>query len=132
MLIIYIRGDSVSGMKKVLILDDDIDIVEVIQIILDSAGYQVHGIYTGEGLMDVISEFGPDLIMLDVMLGPLDGRDLCNLLKNNVLTKHIPVLMISASHGIIQLSEKKCTPDEFIAKPFDIDHLLAKVNNLIA
>jgi DNA-binding response OmpR family regulator len=119
-------------MKRILILDDNPDILDVITLILDTEGYNICGILNGEELMNIISSFNPDLIMLDVMLGNLDGRDLCHMLKENNLTKHIPILMISASHGTLSLSEKKCAPEDFIAKPFDIDDLIGKVNKLLA
>jgi DNA-binding response OmpR family regulator len=119
-------------MKRILILDDNADILEVITIILDSGGFQVQGIQNGHDLLSVITSFSPDLIMLDIMLGDLDGRDLCNLLKHNEYTMFIPIIMISASYGIRNLSDKNCEPDDFISKPFDIDDLLQKVNALLS
>ncbi|MHB1179415.1 MAG: response regulator [Daejeonella sp.] len=62
------------------------------------------------------------------MLGDMDGREVCKTLKSDPQTSHIPVIMISASHNLFNAQEKKCLADDFIAKPFDIDHLATIVN----
>jgi DNA-binding response OmpR family regulator len=119
-------------MKKILVLDDDLEILKVITLILEMEGYEVRGIRTGYDLLDSVNLFHPDLILLDVMLGEHDGRVLCHDLKSSPLTESIPVIMISASHDMMKMPERFCKPDDFIAKPFDIYDLLEKVSkNLI-
>jgi DNA-binding response OmpR family regulator len=119
-------------MKKILIVDDNPDILELLSLIFDAEGYQILATPTGFQLLENVTKFYPDLILLDIMLGDYDGRDLCNELKNSALHKHIPILMLSASHGLYSLNEKHCHADGFMAKPFDVGRLIDKANSLVA
>jgi len=113
--------------KKILAVDDDNDILDVIRIILEEEGYEVVTLANGKHVFDIVKETSPDLILLDVMLGGLDGRDICRALKEDESFKKIPVVMISASHNLNNLLLMPGAPDNFLAKPFDIDHLLEMV-----
>lgn len=118
-------------MKKVLVVDDNEDILSIISIVLDMEGFQVRCCDNGHAVSDVIQSFSPDIILLDIMLGDMDGREVCKFLKSNPATLHIPVIMISASHNLFNKHENDCLADDFIAKPFDIDNLAMKVNQHI-
>lgn len=113
--------------RKILAVDDDNDIVEIIKIILEDEGYEVSTLTSGKDVLNVISSIKPDLILLDVMLGGMDGRDICRAIKAHSVFKYIPVLMISASHNLQNLLKLPGSPNDFLAKPFDIDHLIKKV-----
>lgn len=113
-------------MGKILAVDDDKDILDVIQYILEDSGYEVHALSDGTLLFDKIRSLTPDLILLDIMLGNLDGRELCRAVKTSEETRNIPVVMISASH-VAGSIDQKGAPDSFIAKPFDINDLLGVV-----
>jgi DNA-binding response OmpR family regulator len=113
--------------KNVLIVDDNRDILDLLQIILEMEGYRVSCLDDGSCLTDAILSDVPNLILLDIMLGPLDGRDLCEALNRNPQTSQIPIIMISASHENLTSGGKVCRPDAFISKPFDIDYLTATV-----
>ncbi len=113
--------------RKILIVDDDRDILEVMGLIMESEGYEVDLMSSGQKIFDHISIFNPDLIILDVMLGTMDGREICKKIKNTKDTLHIPIIMVSASHNIGDSVEKDCQPDDFVAKPFDIVNLINKV-----
>lgn len=113
-------------MRRILAVDDDKDILDVIQYILEDSGYEVDALSDGNLLFEKIKAQTPDLILLDVMLGNLDGRELCRAVKTSAETRDIPVVMISASHAAGSLDQKGA-PDAFIAKPFDIDDLLGVV-----
>ncbi|MES3017039.1 MAG: response regulator [Bacteroidota bacterium] len=113
--------------RKILIVDDDLDILEVIGLILESEGYEVELVSNGQQIFDHISQFNPDLIILDVMLGDMDGREICRNIKNSEETLHIPIIMISATHNMADSIKKSCKPDDFIEKPFDIVNLITKV-----
>jgi len=115
-------------MRRILAVDDDNDILEVLQFILEDSGYEVDTLSDGHHLMEKIREKMPDLILLDIMLGDLDGRELCKTVKKEGSTHHIPVIMISASHNIENTINQEGAPNDFIAKPFDISHLLSKIN----
>ncbi len=112
-------------------VDDDRDILDVIQYILEDAGYTVQTLTDGHFLFDTIRSYKPDLIILDIMLGNMDGRELCRDVKTNIETHDLPVIMISASHALADINSPKGKPDDFIAKPFDIDSLLNCVQRQI-
>ena len=121
-----------NAMKKILIVDDSIDILEVLSILFDLEGYEVKTIDNGFAITEIIKEYQPDLILLDVMLGVLDGRLICCELKGAPETATIPIIMISASHELNLKSQQKYHADDFIAKPFEIDFLLEKVTLQLA
>jgi CheY-like chemotaxis protein len=110
--------------KKVLVVDDDNDILDVIRIILEDEGYEVSTLDNGRDVLGVVASNMPDLILLDVMLCGMDGRDICKNLKSHALYKLIPIIMISASHNLQGLLEEEGSADGFISKPFDIDNLI--------
>lgn len=115
-------------MRRILAVDDDNDILEVLQYILEDSGYEVETLSNGHNLFAKIREHQPDLILLDIMLGGLDGRELCRHLKSVKETHDIPVILISASHYVSLSSlSQDGSPDDFIAKPFDIDVLLRSI-----
>lgn len=118
--------------KKILVVDDDQDIREIIMMILEGEGYGVSGLNRGEGVVETVSETHPDIILLDVQLGDMDGRDICKALKDQPQTRDIPIIMISATHGWQGLREKQCRADDFLAKPFDIAELVAHVGRYAA
>ncbi|SEA66899.1 response regulator transcription factor [Pedobacter hartonius] len=118
--------------KKILAVDDDNDILDVIRIILEDEGYEVFTLANGKQVFDFVGETDPDLILLDVMLGGLDGRDICRALKEHEVFKKIPVVMISASHNLNNLLLMPGAPDNFLAKPFDIDRLVDMVKAQLA
>lgn len=115
--------------KKILAVDDDSDILDVIRIILEEEGYEVFTLANGKNVFELVEENDPDLILLDVMLGGLDGRDICRALKEHATFKKIPIVMISASHNLNNLLLMPGAPDNFLAKPFDIDRLIEMVKS---
>jgi len=115
-------------MKKILVVDDDIDILTVVQLVLDSNGFEVSAISNWQNIYKQIDTFKPDLILLDVSLGTQDGRNICKQLKSNNDTKKISVILFSANHNV-HTSIPECLADSFIAKPFDINDLIEGINN---
>ena len=119
-------------MQRILVVDDDQDILEVLKYILEDSGYEVDTLSDGHFLFDKINEHIPDLILLDIMLGTMDGRELCKTIKSKTETHNIPVIMISASHTVSGLFNADLGPNDFVAKPFDIDELLDSVHKQLA
>ncbi|UOE47414.1 response regulator transcription factor [Mucilaginibacter sp. SMC90] len=119
--------NKMEQLKKILVVDDDADIRNVINFILTSEGYQVKELADGHDVDFTIADSRPDVILLDVMLGDMDGRDICRMLKEAPATKEIPIIIVSATHASID-HEKGCHADDYLPKPFDIDILLQKVN----
>lgn len=111
--------------KKIFILDDDKDILDSMKMVLEFKGYQVHTSAHAENLSS-ISEKAPDLLLIDLWMSGTDGSDICRQLKNNIQTRHIPVVIISANANIKELSYN-CKADGYISKPFEIDELLSTV-----
>lgn len=114
-------------MQRILVVDDDKDILEVLKYILEDSGYVVDTLSDGHFLFDKIQEHIPDLILLDIMLGNMDGRELCKDVKAAEATHNIPVILISASHTVSGLFNADLGPNDFVAKPFDINELLSSV-----
>ncbi|WEK20879.1 MAG: response regulator [Candidatus Pedobacter colombiensis] len=118
--------------KKILAVDDDKEIVEVIKIILEDEGYEVSTLTNGRNVLNIISSIRPDLILLDVMLGGMDGREICKAIKSHAIFKYIPIVMISATHNLQSFLKLPGSPNDFLSKPFDIDHLITKVRAQLA
>jgi DNA-binding response OmpR family regulator len=114
--------------KKILVVDDDPDILDAIQFALEDEGYTVTTSEKGEYAENLRDGNGglPDLIILDVLLSGKDGRLICKKLKGQDVTCHIPIIMISAHPGADR-SVREVGADDFLAKPFEVDALLAKV-----
>lgn len=119
-------------MQKILAVDDNEDILEVLKLILEDYDYDVKTLADGRKLVDQIEEYKPDLILLDIMLGEIDGRELCKTIKSNKDTHDIPIIMISASHGLSGQYKPYDAPNDFLAKPFDISELVDKVQSQLA
>ncbi len=109
--------------KKILIVDDERDILECLTMILEEEGYSVVPTVNGTYLEKLPIDDLPDLILLDVLLSGKDGRELVKYLKMQKETRRIPVIMISA-HPTAAASALEAGADIFIAKPFDLNHLL--------
>src|SRR4030042_1211481 len=114
--------------KKILVVDDEVDLVETLRFPLELEGFDVIVSYNGEDALNQAREKNPDLILLDIMLPKLDGYKVCRLLKFDERYKHIPILMLTAkTQEKDKLIGKETGADEYITKPFDIDDLMKKV-----
>lgn len=109
--------------KKILVIDDDVDILEPMSLLLEGEGYIVGTTTKGEQAYSEVSSFKPDLILLDILMSGSDGRTICKKLKNDKKTKDIKIIMMSAHPGADK-DAKRCGANGFIAKPFEIDELL--------
>ena len=108
---------------RILVVDDNTAILEAIKITLENEGYTVVTAVNYESIARQLGMYRPNLIILDVLLDGVDGRDICRRLKSDSETKSIPVIMISALSSV-QESVITSGADDFIAKPFDIDDFL--------
>jgi DNA-binding response OmpR family regulator len=113
-------------MKKILIIEDDLDILEITQIILEQEGYEIYAISDCNDIYHQLTEILPDLILLDINLPGFDGRDICEYIKSYNRLKHIPVVMMSANLDIEEIA-KRCGADGIIKKPFDMVELAGTV-----
>jgi two-component system, OmpR family, alkaline phosphatase synthesis response regulator PhoP len=114
--------------KKILVVDDEVDLVKTIQFSLELGGYKVLVSYNGEDALTQARKENPDLILLDIMLPKLDGYKVCRLLKFDEQYKHIPILMMTAkTQEKDKLMGKETGANEYITKPFDIEELMGKI-----
>lgn len=114
-------------MKRVMVIDDDEPILEVIHIILAEKGYDVYTISDSTTVEEKITEYNPDIILVDLWMTGLHGSKIVKKLKDDKKTKEIPIIMISANHEVEKIS-KEAHADDFLSKPFEIDDLVYTVN----
>lgn len=113
--------------KRILILDDDDAILEVMEASLEYANFTVKIIDESKDVFSEIEEFQPDLILLDYILQGINGGEICHQIKTSPRTTGIPVILMSAfPRVLLSLGDYGC--DAFIAKPFDLADLIQQVN----
>ena len=117
--------DIVKEEIKVLVIDDDVNILEAISFMLEIADYNVIT-DTGDNIHHKIISKRPHVILLDVLLSGKDGRTVCRELKSTKDLQNIPLILISA-HVDVKASAKACGADDYLEKPFDMDLLLEKI-----
>jgi DNA-binding response OmpR family regulator len=121
------------GKKKILVVDDEVDLVKMIQFSLELGGYKVLASYNGEDALNQARKENPDLILLDIMLPKLDGYKVCRLLKFDEKYKHIPILMMTAkTQEKDKLMGKETGANEYITKPFDMEELMQKIRTYLS
>ncbi len=116
-----------AAIKKILVCDDDPDILELVALMLRSNGYYTVCELNSPDIYKKIDEENPDAIVLDLWMPILSGEKIIKVLKRDQKTKHIPIIVISASNDGKEIAER-AGADDFIGKPFDIDTLLRVVN----
>jgi DNA-binding response OmpR family regulator len=117
-------------LPTILIVEDDEDTAEALHLFFQMTGYICLIQTKGSGFLALVEQVMPSLIIIDYLLPDSKGADLCNLLKNNINTRNIPVIMYSAYPQEFFSSETSGY-DAFIAKPFDLDNMLQLVRKLL-
>ncbi len=124
-----LKGDI---MKKVLIVDDEADIIEILQFVLEARGYECITAFDGEEGLRLAKEAKPDLILLDVMMPKINGYKISRLLKYDSKYKDIPILMLTArSQDEDKILGRETGADEYITKPFKVDYVIEKVKEYL-
>lgn len=112
-------------MTKILIVDDEKDIVETLSFLLKSKGYDVISAHDGEEGLKLAKEENPNLIILDVMMPKINGYKICRLLKYDAKYKNIPIIMVTArSQDNDKLIGEETGANEYITKPFEFSNVL--------
>jgi len=119
-----------NSQKIILVVDDDLDILAFLHDLLELEGYRVIITTRGDDVEKMQQESLPDLILLDVFLAGRDGLEIVKRLKNREETQQIPVIMFSA-HPKAEAMARAAGAEDFLAKPFPVDNLLAKVDALL-
>jgi DNA-binding response OmpR family regulator len=114
-------------MFKILVVDDDVNMLELLGPMLQKQGFEVYNLAEPEDTIKIANAFKPDLIILDVNLCDHDGRDICKELKADDATKKIKIILYSAEHDH-EDNFQEYGADDFIKKPFESDYLFSKLN----
>ena len=118
--------------EKILVVDDEKDIVELLQYNLEKEGYKISAVFSGEQCLENVKTELPDLILLDLMLPEIDGLDVCKFLKNNPQTSHIPIIMLTAKGEETDIVlGLELGADDYITKPFKVRELLARIKAVL-
>ncbi len=124
--------DNRMAKQKILIVEDDENIRELISFNLQTAKYSVIETETGEaGIKKAIND-SPDLILLDLMLPEMDGLDVCRQLKSDAITKNIPLIMVTAKGEEADIvTGLELGADDYVTKPFRPKELIARIRNIL-
>lgn len=118
--------------KRILLVDDETQLVEMVKMRLEANNYQVLCAYDGQEALDKARKEKPDLIILDLMLPKIDGYKVCRMLKFDEKYKNIPVILFTARAQETDVNlGKEVGADAYITKPFDPPALLAKIKELL-
>ena len=125
-------GD-LRGMRKILLVEDEPSVVELMTIYLGKRGFEVTSVIEGTEVLEKVRSVRPDLIILDIMIPKLNGFEVCNRLKADAELKSIPVLILSA---LVQKNEIemgiRMGAEMYMTKPFQNSELLAAIEKLLA
>jgi CheY-like chemotaxis protein len=117
--------------RKVLIVDDEYDLSEVTSFRLEIQGYDVQRAYNGYEGVEMAKTFQPDLILMDVLMPVMNGYEASKMLKQDEATRNIPVIAFTAANETLIGRKTIQRSDDVILKPYNIEDLVSKINNLI-
>jgi DNA-binding response OmpR family regulator len=118
-------------MSKILVVDDDKEIINILKISLESNNCKVVETYTGEGAIRKARTEAPDLILLDIMLPDMTGYEICNKLRNDPLTRSIPIIMVTGMGETGRIPGLELGATDYITKPFNQKELKTKIRNVL-
>lgn len=116
-------------MTRVLVVEDEAAIAELLREMLEEEGYEVALAQDGRVALGLVMEARPDLVVSDVMMPVLDGRALCRILQADPRSRSIPIMLMSAARQPI--ADERCRPAAFVQKPFNLSALLMTIARLI-
>ena len=114
--------------NKIVMADDEVDIVQILQKRMTQGGFQVYSAHDGQSALDLTVKHVPDLIITDVMMPIMNGFEFCKAVKQNIQTKDIPIIVVSAK-GSIQDSFMFLGVNDFLHKPFKLEQLESKIHD---
>ena len=124
----FTKADTMS--KQILIIDDDEEILKVLETVLEYNEFNVTALSEIDNLFAAIEAYQPDLILTDFLLSGINGGEICQKVKSNKETCHIPVILISG-YPELAVSFGKFGFDAFINKPFNIGDLIETIDHLL-
>ena len=118
--------------KKILIADDEPNIVAAIEFLLQQSGYEVHIARNGEEALELVEACVPDLVLLDVMMPKKSGYEVCTRIREHTDWRHIKVVMLSAKGREAEVNKGlSMGADLYVTKPFSTRELMAKIKGLL-
>lgn len=118
--------------RRILVVEDEEDILELISYNLAKENFAVHGVRSGEEAIEYVLSHVPDLVLLDLMLPGMDGFQVCRRLKNYVTSQHVPVVIVTAKGEEADIvTGLELGADDYITKPFSPKILVARVNAVL-
>lgn len=117
--------------QRILIVDDEPDLVRILQILLQAQGYETDQAPDAPTALRKVSQHAPDLILLDVMLPGMSGLEMCRMLKGEAATRDMRVMLLTARADQDD-SFREVGADDCVLKPFAIDRLLERIQSLLA
>lgn len=127
-------NNSKSARKKILIVDDEGDMLKLTRKRLEVNGYSIVTLQNGSHTLEMAKSGKPDLILLDVVMPVKNGCDICKELKSDEMTRDIPVILFTAHYpekNFLDINYSEFGADDWIAKPYDDELLLKKIERLI-
>ncbi|MCQ9207983.1 MAG: response regulator [Omnitrophica bacterium] len=118
--------------KRILIVDDDPDILDILRLTIPEEEYEVVQAEDGQEALDKVYERPPDLIILDYVIPKIDGRAVCQKLKKDVLLRHMPIIMLTGKGDVKdKVKGLDAGADDYIVKPFEPEELLARIRMIL-
>ncbi len=117
---------------RVLVVDDEEDIRDVLKITLEAEKYEVIEAENGEEALKIIAQKTPDLVLLDYKMPKMDGREVCRRVKKDILLRHLPIIMVTGKGEITdKVDGIDAGADDYIVKPFEPEELLAHIKMIL-
>jgi CheY-like chemotaxis protein len=116
---------------RILVVDDVPRNVRLLATVLTAAGYEVVSAGSGAEAIEAVARDGPDLVLLDIRMPDIDGYEVCRRLRSDPAAEFLPIVMVTSAEGEERVAALEAGADDFVAKPFNQDELLARVRSLI-
>ncbi len=119
--------------KKIVYIEDDLEMIDLVKMILERKGYEVLGALGGRKGLDLIAEHKPELILLDLMMPDMDGWEVYQQIRQNEFSKTIPVIVITAKSQPIDrvLGLEIAKVDDYLTKPFKPQELMTRIDKIL-
>ena len=120
-------------MARILIVDDEPNIVLALELLMKREGYEILTVDDGQKVFEVVKEFSPDLILLDIMMPKMDGYEVCQRIRADASLKDISIIMLTAKGREVEKEKGLALgADYYITKPFSTREVIMKVKEVLA
>lgn len=126
-------NNSPDPKKKILVVDDEVDLLKVLKLNLETKGYDVVCAFDGEQALEKVRSENPDVIILDVMLPKLNGVEVCKNIRQDPVFNKIPVIMLSGKDADVdRIIGRVSGAKMYITKPFDLEQLISAIKKVLS